>query len=97
MGHFYITKTPYQQHRRTKEDSQHDEWFYNKEESTKGLTFDELPATKIVMRRWCQNNLEGDVSVELGLDHDRPYGSQQTYTFWFELETDAIAFKLRWA
>ena len=96
MGDFFITEERLRKRRDTPEIREHEEWFLDKQHFIKGPEFLEtLPDTKINLRRWCQRNLEGDVVVEKDSFMGR-LGTAYKWIFWFELESDAAAFKLRW-
>ena len=96
MGIFYVTKPIHERtHQFTQDEHDEEEWFFTENDYFCGMKFsDGLPDTKISIRRWCQNNLDGDVTVVLGVDHGK---SRYSYTFWFEYEAESVAFKLMWA
>ena len=97
MGDFFITEERLRERRDTPEIREHEEWFLDKRSMVQGETFRyELPDTKVNLKRWCQRNLEGDVVVEKDSFMGR-LGTEYKWIFWFELESDAIAFKLRWS
>lgn len=64
----------------------------------------EIPQVKV--RRWCERNLEGDILAIKKSEtefiykvKEKPWqGGYQHSTYWveFELESDMIAFKLKW-
>ena len=96
MGNFYIRRSANERFHKDHDKDGKEDWFFDEKYYTKTLSFvDRLPDNKMVLRRWCQNNLEGDVAVEYGIKRYDGY-SKYMWTFWFELETDAMAFKIKW-
>lgn len=51
----------------------------------------EIPNTSTEIYKWCENNINELWSVKWGGDR-----SYKTITYYFKLEEDALAFKLRW-